>query len=150
MRGCAVAIAGGGSSRRGNMNEKEEENKKNLNKLKQILDHLCDIDMLDFILENELFYHLFNELDEKYLVDIYPSDTSSFSDGEKEFKTIEPNIIEWFGENFGLAVKDGEYYLLSLDMKHDDISYWYISKMKVDNVETAKKVGSLFELLDDM
>ena len=41
------------------MNEKEEENKKNLNKLKQILDCLYEIDMLDFILEDEIFYHIF-------------------------------------------------------------------------------------------
>ena len=57
-------------------NENEEENKKNLNRLKQILDYLYDIDMLDFILGDELFYHLFNELDEKYLVDIEPKDWS--------------------------------------------------------------------------
>ena len=131
------------------MNEKEEENKKNLNKLKQIMDYLCDIDMLDFIVEDELFYHLFNELDTKYLVDLDPSD-SSFSHDSKEFKAIEPNIIEWFGENFGLGVKDGEYYFMSFDMKDKDVSYWYISKMKVDNLETAKKVGSLFVLLDEM
>ena len=130
------------------MNEKEEENKKNLDKLKQILGYLCDIDMLDFIVEDELFYHLFNELDKKYLVDLDPSDPASFSHDSKEFKDIEPNIIEWFGENFGLGVKDGEYYLLSFDMKNNDASYWYISKMKVDNLETAKKVGSLFKLLD--
>jgi hypothetical protein len=133
-----------------NMNEKEEENKKNLNKLQKILEYLCDIDMLDFIIEDELFYHLYNELDNKYLVDIDPTDSSSFSDKGKEFMEIKPHIVQNFGENFGLAVKDGEYYLLSFDMKHDDISYWYISKMKVDNLETAKKVGSLFELLDDM
>ena len=127
-----------------------DEKEKNLYKLKQILDYLCDIDMLDFIVEDELFYHLFNELDNKYLVDLDTSDPASFSNDSKEFKAIEPTIIEWFGENFGLGVKDGEYYLLSFDMKNKDVSYWYISKMKVDNLETAKKVGSLFGLLDDM
>ena len=131
-------------------NENEEENKKNLNRLKQILDYLYDIDMLDFILGDELFYHLFNELDEKYLVDIDPKDSSSFSDDDEVVQAIKPHIIEWFGEDFGLGVKDGEYYLLSFDMKDDDIKYWYVSKMRVDNLETAKKVGSLFQLLNDM
>lgn len=30
------------------------------------------------------------------------------------------------------------------------MKYWYVSKMKVDNLETAKKIGSLFELLEDI
>ena len=132
------------------MNEKEEKNEKDLNKLKQILDYLCEIDMLDFISKDELFYHLYNELDEKYLVDIDPKDSSSFSDDDEVVEAIKQNIIEWFGENFGLGVKDGEYYFLTFDMKVEDVKYWYISKMKVDNLETAKKVGSLFELLEDM
>jgi hypothetical protein len=132
------------------MNEKEEVNKKDLNKLKQILDYLYDIDMLHFILEDEIFYHLFNELDEKYLVDIDPKDPSSFSDDDEVVKAIKSNIIEWFGEDYGFGVKDGEYYLLMLDMQTDKVKYWYISKMKVDNLETAKKIGSLFHLLSDM
>ena len=132
------------------MNEKEEKNKKDLNKLKQILDYLCEIDMLDFISKDELFYHLYNELDEKYLVDIDPKDSSSFSDDDEVVEAIKQNIIEWFGENFGLGVKDGEYYFLTFDMKVEDMKYWFVSKMKVDNLETAKKVGSLFELLEDM
>ena len=132
------------------MDEKEEKNKKDLNRLKQILDYLYDIDMLDFISKDELFYHLYNELDEKYLVDIDPKDSSSFSDNDEVVDAIKPNIIEWFGENFGLGVKDGEYYFLTFDKKVDDMEYWYVSKMKVDNLETAKKVGSLFELLEDI
>jgi len=132
------------------MNEKEEKNKKDLNRLKQILDYLYDIDMLYFISEDELFYNLYCELDEKYLVDIDPKDSSSFSDDDEVVEAIKPNIIEWFGENFGLGVKDGEYYLLIFDMTVDDMKYWYVSKMKVDNLETAKKIGSLFELLEDI
>ena len=129
-------------------NVKENENKKNLNKLKQILDYLYDVDMLDFILESEIFYHLFNELDEKYLVDI--NSEYSFSDDDEEVKDIKSNIIEWFGEDFGLGFKDGEYYFLSLNFKEDDMKYWYVSKMKVDNLEKAKKVGSLLQLLADL
>lgn len=75
------------------MNEREE-NKKNLNKLKQILDYLYDIDMLGFVLKDELFYNLFNELDEKYLIHI-DSAGSSFSDENEEVKAIKSNIIEW-------------------------------------------------------
>lgn len=33
-------------------------------------------------------------------------------------------------------------------MKIDDMKYWYVSNMKVDNLETAKKVGPLLELLN--
>jgi len=132
------------------MNEKEEEGKENLNRLKRILDYLYDIDMLDYIVRDEVFYHLFNELDEKYLVDMEPEDPASFADSDDAVKTIKSNIVEWFGTDFGLAVKDGEYYFLSLDMETANTKYWFISKMKVDNLETAKKVGSLFQLLADL
>jgi hypothetical protein len=132
------------------MREKEEENKKNLERLKQILDYLYDIDMLDFIAEDEIFLHLFNELDGKYLVDIDPKDPSSFSDDHETVKAVKSNIVEWFGTDFGLGFKDGEYYFLSFDMQTTDKKYWYVSKMKVDNLETAKKVGSLFQLLEEM
>ena len=132
------------------MNEKEEKNKKDLNKLKQILDYLCEIDMLDFISKDELFYHLYNELDEKYLVDIDPKDSSSFSDDDEVVEAIKQNIIEWLLSS-GLEKTLGlELKILTFDMKVEDVKYWYISKMKVDNLETAKKVGSLFELLEDM
>lgn len=131
------------------MNEKEEENKENLNRLKRILDYLYDIDMLDYIVRDEVFYHLFNELDEKYLVSIDP-DPASFSDSDDKVTEIKSNIIEWFGTDFGIGLKDGEYYFLMLDMETANTKYWFISKMKVDNLETAKKVGSLFQLLSDL
>ncbi len=127
-----------------------EKNKRNLFKIKKIMDYIYDLDMLDFITEDEIFYHLFNELDQKYLVDIESNESSSFSDDDEIVKTIKPNIIEWFGEDFGLGFKDKEYYLLSFHMKQNDMKYWYVSKMKVDNLMTAKKVGALFELLEDM
>lgn len=132
------------------MNEKEEESKENLDRLKRILDCLYGIDMLDYIAKDEVFYRLFNELDEKYLVNIDPEDPASFSDSDDKVIEIKSNIIEWFGPDFGLGLKDGEYYFLMLDMETANKKYWFISKMKVDNLETAKKVGSLFQLLADL
>ena len=132
------------------MTEKEEKNKKDLNKIKQILDNLCNIDMLDYILEDDIFITLQDELIDKYLVDIDPKDYSSFSDDDEVVEAIKPYIVEWFGENFALGFKDGEYYFLTFDTMIIDMKYWFISNMKVDNLETAKKVGKLFELLEDM
>lgn len=71
---------------------------------------------------------------------IDPNDSSSFLDDDEVVEAIKPFIIEWFGENFGLG----------FDLQADNIKYWYVSKMKVDNSEIAKKVGKLFELLEDM
>ena len=132
------------------MTEKEEKNKKDLNKIKQILDNLCNIDMLDYILEDDIFITLQDELIDKYLVDIDLKDYSSFSDDDEVVQAIKPYIVEWFGENFALGFKDGEYYFLTFDTMIIDMKYWFISNMKVDNLETAKKVGKLFELLEDM
>lgn len=132
------------------MTEKEEKNKKDLNKIKQILDNLCHIDMLGYILEDDIFITLQDELIDKYLVDIDTKDYSSFSDDDEVVEAIKPYIVEWFGENFAFGFKDGEYYFLSFDTMIRDMKYWFVSKMKVDNLETAKKVGKLFELLEDV
>lgn len=132
------------------MPEREEKNKKDLNKIKQILDNLCHIDMLGYILEDDIFITLQDELVDKYLIDIDSKDYSSFSDDDEVVEAIKPYIVEWFGENFVLGFKDGEYYFLSFDTMIRDMKYWFVSKMKVDNLETAKKVGKLFELLEDV
>ena len=132
------------------MAEKEEKNKKDLDKIKQILDNLYHIDMLDYILEDDIFITLQDELIDKYLADIDPKDYSSFSDDDEVVEAIKPYIVEWFGENFAFAFKDGEYYFLSFDTMIRELKYWFVSKMKVDNLETAKNVGKLFELLEDM
>jgi len=42
-----------------------------------------------------------------------------------------------------LGIKDGEYYLLTSDGKYGNMKYWFVSKMRVNDLETAKKVGSL-------
>lgn len=94
------------------MNEKEGKNKKDLNRLKQILDYLYDIDMLYFISEDELFYNLYNELDEKYLVDIDPKDSSSFSDNDEVVEDIKPDII-----------RNGLEKTLGLELKTENIIY---------------------------
>ncbi len=132
------------------MHEKEEKNRKDLKKIKQVLENLCYIDMLDYILEDDIFITLHDELSDKYLVDIDPNDYSSFSDDDKVVEDIKPYIVQRFGENFVLGFKDGEYYFLLFDTTIGDMKYWYVTKMNVDNLETAKKVGKLFELLEDM
>jgi len=127
------------------MNEIQESDKKNLDKIKQMLDYLYDIDMLNYMLDDELFYHLLDELNEKYVIDIDPE--HSFSDDSEEIKAIN-TIVERYGEDYILAVKDGGYILLSLSMIEDDTRYWDMSKIDTDNLETARKVVFLIELLD--
>lgn len=131
------------------MNKKEKPNKKDLDNLKQILDYLYDLDMLSFISEDEIFIHLYTEVDETWLVDVDPDDSSSFSEDDDVVETIDRIPFD-LGEKFVLGIKDGEYYLLISDGKYDDMKYWFVSKMRVNDLETAKKVGSLLRLLEDM
>ena len=131
------------------MSKKEKPNKNDLDNLKQILDYLYDLDMLSFISEDEIFIHLYTEVDEKWLVDVDPDDSSSFSEDDDVVEAIDKIPFD-LGENFILGIKDGEYYLLTSDGKHDDMKYWFVSKMRVNDLETTKKVGSLLRLLQDM
>jgi hypothetical protein len=131
------------------MSKEEKPSKKNLDNLKQVLDYLYDIDMLSFILEDQIFDQLYSIVDKKYLVDADPNDSSAFSEDDDVVETIERIPFD-LGENFVLGIKDGEYYLLTSCGRIDDMKYWSVSKIRVNDLETAKKVGSLLRLLNDM
>ena len=131
------------------MNETGSD-KKIFGEVKQMLDYLYDIDMLYHILEDEMFYDLFSnifpELSMKYLIsiDLYHGPFSEYSE---EVKTMKP--IEWFGEDHGFVIKDNEYFLLT-GVTEYDVKRFYIDKIDTDNLEMARKIVSIFEILGDM
>jgi hypothetical protein len=127
-----------------------ESDKMILNKVKQTLDYLYDIDMLFHILEDMNFYdpfsNLYPELSSKYLTPI-DLEYEPFSEDSDEVKSMKP--IEWFGEKNGLVVKDNDYFLIS-PVVECGVKYWYIDKISTNNLEMARKITSIFELLNDI
>lgn len=126
------------------------EDKTILNKIKQTLDYLYDIDLLFHILEDMNFYdsfaNIYPELSSKYLAPI-DLEHAPFPEDSDEVKSMKP--IEWFGEENGLVVKDNDYFLVS-PVIECDVKYWYIYQISTNNLEMARKITSIFELLNDI
>jgi hypothetical protein len=131
------------------MNDAKSD-KVTLNKVKQLLDGLYDIDMLCYILEDESFYEIFSNifpvLCTKYLTSI-DSECEPFSEDSEEVKTMGP--VEWFGKDHGLVVKDNEYFLVS-PVVECGAKYWYIDKINTNNLERVRKIVSAFEYLGNI
>lgn len=131
------------------MNEKMSE-KIILDKMKQTLDYLYDMDMLHYILEDKMFYdifsNLFPELSNKYLISI-DQECEPFSEDSGEVKSMVP--VEWFGEDHGLIIKDNQYFLIIRVTECGEKCY-YIDRIDFNNLEMARKLVSIFEFLEDL
>lgn len=131
------------------MNKKQSD-KIILDKLKQALDYLYDVNMLHHIFKDEMFYaifsNLFPELDDKYLISI-DQEYESFSEDSKEVRAMKP--IEWFGEDHGLVIKDNQYFLITRVTEYGEKCY-YIDRINSNNLEMARKIVSIFEFLEDL
>ncbi len=111
-------------------------NEKKLVELQEALPSLNELDVLECIWE--LKEEMFNELCDKYLIN---QDDEYYAEDSEQIKDIRPYIIEWFGEDYAFVIKTGEYFLLSFAIKEDDMKYWEISKINVNNQEMARKVA---------
>lgn len=111
---------------------------KKLVELQEALPSLNELDMLEWLWNGDIKGGIFNELCDKYLI---REEDNYYADDSEEVNDIKPYIIEWFGEDHAFAIKDGEYILLSFAMIEDDMKYWDISKINVNNQEMARKIA---------
>lgn len=129
---------------------KKRSDKIILDKLKQTLDYLYDIDMFHCILEDKMFFdifsNLFPELDDKYVINI-DQKYEPFSEDSEEVKTMVP--VEWFGGDHGLVIKDNQYFLITRVTEYGEKCY-YIHRIDFNNLEMARKLVSIFEFLEDL
>lgn len=114
---------------------------KKLKELQEALPILNELDVLEYLWNSDNRCYIFDELCEKYLID--DEDGYYYPDDSEEINIIKPYIIEWFGEYYAFAIKDGEYTLLSCAVIDDGMKYWDISKINVDNQEMARKIAYL-------
>ncbi len=50
-------------------------------------------------------------------------------------------VTEWFGDDYGLAVMDGEFWMVSVgSVDEGGYKWWFKMKLNTDNIETARKV----------
>ena len=121
---------------------------KKLKELQEALPSLNELDLLECLWNSDNRSCIFNELYDRYLIPLDEDDDEYYySDESEKINAIKPYIIEWFGENYAFAIKDGEYILLSFAMMEDFVKYWDTSKINVNNKEMARKVAYLISFM---
>ncbi len=107
-------------------------------KLKQIeegLRYLIDLDLFDAFYD-DIWSRETARLLEKY------KDESSYHDlSLEETEDTKRQVVEWFGKDYGLAERDGEFWLVSVgSIDEGGNKWWFKIRIKTDNIETARKV----------
>lgn len=60
------------------------------------------------------------------------------------------HVVEWFGENYGLASIKGEFWIISVGaVEEGGHRWWFKIKINTDNLETARKVIMFHKLLNE-
>jgi hypothetical protein len=59
---------------------------------------------------------------------------------EETNKVIE-EVTEWFGDDYGLAVIDGKFWMVAVgSVEEGSNRWWFKMRLKTDDIETARKV----------
>lgn len=118
---------------------------KKLKELQEVLPSLNELNVLEYLWNSESRGCIFDDLYDRYLID----DGYCYSEDSEEINTIESHIIERFGEHYALAIKNEEYILISFVGIDDDIKYWSILKIDVNEQEMARKIVYLISFVDE-
>ncbi len=107
-------------------------------KLKQIeegLRYLIDLDLFD------AFYDELWSKETAGLLDRYMDESSYHDLSLEETEDAKRQVTEWFGEDYGLAEIDGEFWLVSVgSVDEGGNKWWFKIRIKTNNIETASKV----------
>ena len=120
---------------------------KKLAELQEALPNLKELDMLEWVWNNDIKGDIFSDLCDKYLI---VDEDTDYADDSEEVNDIKSHIIEWFGEDHAFAIKDGEYILLTYVMMEDGMKYWSIPKINVNNQEMARKVAYMIDFVSKL
>ena len=106
--------------------------------------YLSDLNLLDAfydeIWKNEIIKLLDKCLSERTYHDLSLEETE---------KTLQ-QVVEWFGENYGLASLKGEFWIISVGaVEEGGHRWWFKIKINTDNLETARKVIMFHKLLNE-
>ncbi len=99
---------------------------------------LCNKDNYVDILE-EIGGYL-TQLDEEYL----------YSDNSVWVNFFKSKVVNWFGEEHGFAVIDEGYWLLSLASVAGEVKSWDMSRINMDDLESARKLVKLMGVLGEI
>ena len=74
-----------------------------------------------------------------------------YSEDSEWTEFFKSKILEWFGEEHGLASIDGEYWLLmEAVVDNENEKFWSLHLIETDNLDKAKKLVKLIGIVDEM
>ncbi len=119
--------------------------KKMNDKLRQIeegLNYLDDLGLFD------AFYEEIWSKETIRLLDRYIDEKEYHDLSLEETEPVKQQVVEWFGEDYGLAVVDGEFWMVSVgSVDEGGNKWWYKIKLNTDNLVTARKIVLLNKCL---
>ena len=108
------------------------------NKLKIIengLKYLLDLDLLD------TFYDKIWSKETPRLMERYVENNSFYDIPREETEDMKRHVVEWFGEDYGLAIMCDEFWMISIgSVDEGGNKWWYKIKINTDKKEIAQKV----------
>ncbi len=107
-------------------------------KMKQIeegLKYLAELDLLD------TFYDKIWKKETGRLLDKQIVQSEYHDLALEETDEVKQHVVEWFGEDYGLAKINSEFWMVSLgSVDEGGNKWWYKIKLNTDDLEIARKV----------
>ncbi len=112
-----------------------EQTNDKFKKIEMGLKCLRDLNLLD-----DFFDETWKEGTDKFL-DKYEDKKSFYDLSLEETDKVLDQVNEWFGDDYGLAAIDGEFWMVSVgSVEEGGNKWWFKMKLNTDDIETARKV----------
>ncbi len=117
------------------MERNTEQTKDKFKKIEMGLKCIRDLDLLD-----DFYDETWKEGTDKFL-DKYEDKKSFYDMSLEETGKVLEQVTEWFGDDYGLAVIDGEFWMVAVgSVEEGGNKWWFKMKLNTDNIETARKI----------
>lgn len=89
---------------------------------------------------DDFFDEAWKEGTERFL-DKYEDKKSFYDLPYEETDKVLEQVTEWFGDDYGLAVIDGEFWMVSMaSVEEGGNKWWFKIRLNTNDIETARKV----------
>ena len=117
------------------MDMNTEQTKEKFKKMEVGLKCLRDLNLLD-----EFFDETWTVGTEKFL-DKYEDKKSFYDLPLEETDKVLKKVTEWFGDDYGLAVIEGKFWMVAVgSVEEGGNKWWFKMRLKTDDIEIARKV----------
>lgn len=102
----------------------------------------------DYVLNNENNYVDLLEDIGKYLIQL--DGEYFYSEDSTWVKFFKSNVANWFGEEHGFVIIDEGYWLLSFAATIEGVQSWDMSRINLDDLESARKLVKLLSIVEEI